>query len=462
MDGLARLSQDARVTVRREGRPDPGGACVVYWMQRAQRGIDNPALDVAVNAANALGKPVVVFFAPRPFPPANLRHFAFLREGIPDICEALERRRIGWVLRRFPDYSLLKFCGEVKAALVVGDENPLRRLEGWRQSVADRLRVPFWTVDADVIVPSRLLPKAQYAAFAIRPRLQAHLERFLVSSGNPKARVPWTKPRGLPSLRPDFDLTAGWELDRSVLPVSAWPGGTQEGLRRLREFVRHRLPTYLRDRSHPESDATSRLSPYLHFGQLSPVTVALAVREAEAPQAAKDAFLDQLITWRELAVNFVRFHPDYDSFECGEPWAHRTLAKHAHDPRPYRYTEEQLANAATHDPLWNAAQRQMVGTGWMHNYLRMYWAKKLLEWTPSPAVAYQVAVGLNDKYQLDGRDPNGYAGVAWAIVGKFDRPWFERPVFGQIRPMSGTSMSRKFDSKAYIEQNPAGASLPRS
>ena len=155
---------------------------------------------------------------------------------------------------------------------------------------------------------------------------------------------------------------------------------------------------------------------------------------------------------RELAVNFVRFNPSYDSLDCLEPWADRSLAEHAADRRQVIYSEQQLKNAETHDPLWNAAQKQMVLTGWMHNYLRMYWAKKILEWSPSTAVAYRRAVWLNDRYELDGRDPNGYAGIAWAIVGKHDRAWSDRPVFGKIRYMSFASTSRKFDSKKYIEQ----------
>ena len=453
MDPLLELSGDPRVSVRRTGPPDPDGNCVVYWMQRAQRGIDNPALNVAVKAANALGKPVVVFFAPRPFGAANLRHYAFLAQGIPDIADALAKRNIGLILRRFPEDSLLHFCSDVKAVLVIGDENPIRQAEGWRQTVAKKLKVPLWTVDADVIVPSKLLDKEQYAAFIIRRRLQPHLEQFLTPPGNPKARIPWRKPRGLPSLPVDFELTTGWDIDREVQPVSRWKGGSKEALRVLREFLRHSLPHYSGNRNHPEIDGTSSLSPYLHFGHISPLTVALAVQKAQAPKIDKEVFLNQIITWRELAVNFVRFNPNYDNFESAEPWAHRTLAKHARDRRPVLYTERQLDNAETKDPLWNAAQMQMVKTGWMHNYLRMYWGKKILEWSPSPAIAYQIAVHLNDKYELDGRDPNGYAGIAWSIVGKFDRPWFERPIFGQIRYMSGVNTGRKFDSKKYIEQN---------
>jgi deoxyribodipyrimidine photo-lyase len=454
LDDLALLANDPRVTVRRAGAPNPEGKCVVYWMQRAQRAIDNPALNTAVDAANALGKPVVVFFAPVPFyPHANLRHYEFLDEGISDIARGLTKRKIGFVLRSFPDHSLLRFCDEVKPALVVGDENPMREPEAWRVTAARKLKAPLWTVDADVIVPSKLLGKAQYSAHIIRPRLQALLETYLVCSKNPRAHVPWIKPKSLTTLDRSCHTTNGWSLNRSVPAVTQWRGGTAEALRLLREFVEHKLRRYGTQRNKPEADHTSRLSPYLHFGHISPVSVALAVQKSDATRADQEAFLNQVIMWREMSVNLVRFNRDYDNFECGERWAHRTLMKHLHDLRPIVYSESQLEQAETHDALWNAAQMQMVKTGWMHNYMRMYWAKKILEWSRSPAEAHRIAVYLNDKYELDGRDPNGYAGIAWAIVGKFDRPWFERTIFGQIRYMSGKSLARKFDSKKYIEQN---------
>jgi deoxyribodipyrimidine photo-lyase len=454
MDSLTRLSSNPRVTVRRAGTPDPDGTCVVYWMQRAQRGVDNPALDIAIEAANTLGKPAVVFFAPVPFyPHANLRHYGFLNEGIPDIAAALAKRNVGFILRRYPDHSLIRFCDEVKAALVVGDENPMREPEHWRAITAKKLQIPLWTVDADVIVPSKLLEKAQYSAHIARPRLRAHLKEFFVASTNPRAHTPWKRPAYLDSFDPSTDMTQNWPLDRSASPVSDWRGGTTEALRLLKDFIRHKLHGYGMQRNKPELDHTSRLSPYLHFGHISPITVALAVTKADAPRPDKEAFLNQIITWRELSVNLVRYNENYDNFECAEPWAHRTLAKHAKDHRPVIYTEKQLENAETHDPLWNAAQIQMVSTGWMHNYVRMYWGKKILEWCKSPAEAYRIAVYLNDKYELDGRDPNGYTGIAWSIVGKFDRPWFERPIFGQVRYMSGASTGKKFDSKRYVEQN---------
>ncbi|HEY1659382.1 MAG TPA: deoxyribodipyrimidine photo-lyase [Candidatus Sulfotelmatobacter sp.] len=457
MSALSKLTEDARITVRRAGDPDPDGKCIVYWMQRAQRGSDNPALDVAIEAANELRMPVVVFLAPVPFyPRANLRHYRFLAEGIPDIADSLQSRNAGLVLRTFPKHNLLRFCDEVKPALVVGDENPMREPESWRQKAAKRLRIPLWTVDADLIVPSKLLEKAQYSAHIIRPRLQRRMPEYLVTSNNPSAKIRWRKPATLSSLAPHFDFTQDWKLSRSVEPISNCLGGSRQALRLLREFIKYKLPGYSSGRNKPELDHTSRLSPYLHFGHISPLTIALAVKRADAPKADKEAFLDQLIIWRELSINFVRFNPDYDNFESAEPWAHRTLAKHARDRRSSIYTARQLENAETHDPLWNAAQMQMVTSGWMHNYMRMYWGKKVLEWTRTPAEAYRIAVDLNDKYELDGRDPNGYAGIAWSIVGKFDRPWFERPIFGQIRYMSAASTGKKFDSRKYIEQN-----LPR-
>jgi deoxyribodipyrimidine photo-lyase len=425
-------------------------------MQRAQRSLDNPALDVAVEAANALSQPVVIFFAPVPFyPDANLRHYTFLAQGIPDIAEHARARGIGFVLRRYPDHSLPEFCAEVKASLVIGDENPLREPRRWRERAAQKLTVPFWTVDADVIVPSKLLGKEQYAARIIRPRLHVQLERFSSLAGNSTAKISWHQRPGL-AVRHDeatTDITEGWKnLDRSVGPVESFRGGTTEALRLLDEFVRCKLAKYPENHGKPEVDGTSRLSPYLHFGQIGPHTVLHAVQNADVPQSAKDDYLDELLTWRELAINFVHFNPLYDSIESAPDWAHKTLAAHARDSRPTVYSREQLEHAATHDELWNAAQLQMLYAGWMHNYMRMYWAKKILEWSTSPAVAYQTAVYLNDKYFLDGRDPDGYAGVAWAIGGKFDRPWFERPVFGTIRWMSGDAARKKFDAEKYIAQ----------
>jgi len=451
MTALDRLSSDLRITVRRRGRPDTSGKCVVYWMQRSQRAVDNAALELAVRLGNELGKPVVVFFAPVPFyPGANQRNLLFLAEGVSEIAEGLARRGVGFCFRPYPEHSPLNFCEQVRPAMVVGDENPLREPEEWRQRVAARLRIPFWSVDADVIVPSRLLEKEHYGARTIRPRLHELLPKFLKQPENTNAHLAWHMPPGLRSRSWEYDFTRDWTLDRTVSAVNGWRGGTAEAMHRLSEFVQSKLEVYPQGRNRPETDSTSRLSPYLHFGHIGPNSIALAIRDADAPEPAKQAFLEQLIVRRELAINFVRFNSFYHSVECMEPWADRSFAQHTSDRRPILYSPERLDNAETHDPLWNAAQKQMVLTGWMHNYLRMYWAKKILEWSPSVASAYQRAIWLNDRYELDGRDPNGYAGIAWAIVGKHDRPWFDRPVFGQVRYMSLNSTGRKFDAKRYI------------
>jgi deoxyribodipyrimidine photo-lyase len=238
--------------------------------------------------------------------------------------------------------------------------------------------------------------------------------------------------------------------------VAAWTGGTHAAVKRLHHFTAKLLKDYETHRNKPELDGTSALSPYLHYGHIGPVTIALAVEAAAKSnpslRPARDAYFNELIAWRELAVNFVKYTPNYDTADCAEDWARKSIAEHARDERERLYSLKQLEAAETYDDLWNAAQMQMVHHGWMHNYLRMYWAKKILEWTPDVATAVKWAIYLNDKYELDGRDPNGYAGIAWSMLGKFDRAWFERPIFGKIRYMSGTSTGKKFDSKRYIAQ----------
>ncbi|MDE3062553.1 MAG: deoxyribodipyrimidine photolyase, partial [Acidobacteriota bacterium] len=343
-------------------------------------------------------------------------------------------------------------------ALVIGDENPCREPERWRKVLASRLKLPFWTVDADVVVPSAIFNRSYFLLHHFRPHLKAQLPSFLVRPRGIKPLHPFRPWKPIASFDLAGDITAGFtKLDRTVGPVDSFTGGTHAALKRLHDFVDHDLARYEETRNHPEVKGTSRLSPYLHFGNISPLTIALAAKDAvergRASAAACDKFLDELIGWRELAVLFVRHTPAYDTWECAEPWARKTLIEHAGDPRDHHYTFEQLERAETRDELWNAAQREMVETGWMHNYMRMYWAKKILEWAPDPARAFEWAVTLNDRYELDGRDANGYAGIAWAIVGKHDRPWFDRLIFGVVRPMSGASIAKKIDAAAYIRQN---------
>ena len=459
-EALAGIAADKRVTVRRGGEPRPDGKCVVYWLQKAQRALDNPALETAIACGNALGLPVVAYFSVIPnYSNANLRHYHFLQQGLHDVAEGMAERGIGFAIRRPSDGDTLeKFLDEVSAAMVVGDENVCREPERWRAALAKKLRVPFFTVDADVVVPSAIFGKSYVLLHHFRPHLHKQLAEFLVPVKKMKAQHDWKGKSAGYSLKKD--ITEGFgKLDRSVGPVDTFAGGTKAGLKRLKEFAETQLAGYDERRNHPEMRGTSQMSPYLHYGHISPITIALAVKDAvkrgKATQDVADKYLDELIGWRELAVLFCKYNPNYDNWECAEPWAKKTLTAHAGDKRPWSYSLKQLERAETHDELWNAAQRQMVRDGWMHNYMRMYWAKKILEWSPDAARAFEWAVYLNDKYELDGRDSNGYAGIAWAIVGKHDRPWFDRPVFGLVRYMSEQSTGKKFDSKRYIEMNSA-------
>jgi deoxyribodipyrimidine photo-lyase len=428
-------------------------------MQRAMRILDNPALDIAIEAANLLGLPVVVYFQVIPnYPNANLRHYHFLQQGLRDVEADAAERGVGFVLRRSPEHSLEAFLEEVGAALLIGDENRCREPERWRRVLAKRLKIPYWTVDADVVVPSNIFDRTFVLLHHFRPHLRVELPKYLVEPANIAPLHSWKPSKKLIRYSLDKDITAGFtKLDRSIGPVDSFTGGTHAALKRLKIFVSLELKDYETTRNHPETSGTSRLSPYLHFGNIGPLTIALAVNKAvaagKAPASTADKYLDELIGWRELAVLFVMHEPNYDNWECAAPWARTTLIEHTADPRPHRYSLAQLERAETYDDLWNAAQRQMVDTGWMHNYMRMYWGKKILEWAPDPARAFEWAVTLNDRYQLDGRDPNGYAGIAWAIVGRHDRPWFNRPIFGLVRPMSGASTAKKFDADAYIRQH---------
>jgi deoxyribodipyrimidine photo-lyase len=454
---LRSLANEPRVLVRRDGPPRKGAKCVVYWMQRAVRIFENPALGVAIDAANLLALPVLVYFQVIPnYPNANLRHYHFLQQGLKDVEADAAERGVGLVVRRSPKDSLEAFLEEVDAALLIGDENPCREPERWRTVLAKRLKLPFWTVDADVVVPSRIFGKTFVLLHHFRPHLHAELPKFLVAAKNVAPRHEWNPTKKPESYSLTQDITAGFnKLDRSVGPVDSFTGGTHAALKRLHAFVNHELKDYPETRNHPETMGTSRLSPYLHFGNIGPLTIALAVDKAvaagKAPKAAAEKYLDELIGWRELSVLFVRHEPNYDNWECAAPWARQTLTEHGGDARQ-RYTLKQLERAETGDELWNAAQLQMVKLGWMHNYMRMYWGKKILEWAPDPAKAFEWAVTLNDRYELDGRDPNSYAGIAWAIVGRHDRPWFNRPIFGLVRPMSSASTAKKFDAEKYIDQ----------
>src|SRR6202167_4487854 len=316
-EALRKIADNPRVLVRRAGPLAPDAKCVVYWMQRAERALDNPALDITVEVGNALDLPVLAYFsAISNFPHANWRHYAFLNQGLADIEEDLQQRQIGFIVRRPPKNSLEALLAEVNAAMVIGDENPCREPERWRRVLAARLRIPYWTVDADVVVPSNIFQKRMYALHIFKPKLYAELPKFLVEQPLLRPHREWKPSHTLEAFPVRGDVTEGWKkLDRSVLPVDSFTGGTHAALKRLHDFVQKDLAAYDQARNHPADDGTSRLSPYLHFGHIGPITIALAVekafKEGKVPQPARDSYISELIGWRELAGNFVKFTAHY-------------------------------------------------------------------------------------------------------------------------------------------------------
>lgn len=435
-------------------KPIRSGRYVLYWMQASQRAQSNHALDHAIERANQLGlPPVVAFGLMDDYPEANERHYAFMLEGLRDVSEALSRPGIRFVvLPGHPAEVAIRLAKD--AALVVCDRGYLRHQRRWRDEVADRVDCRVEQVEADVVVPVELTSsKLEFAARTIRPKIHRLWDEYLVPhrSARPRHRPPALRFDGELDVS-DVDRTLeALRLNRSVSRTRFFTGGQTEALHRLRSFIRRGLDGYAVRRREPAEDGTSHLSPYLHFGHVSSLGVALAVRNSNAPTEDQEAYLEELIVRRELGINFVHFQPNYDEYGAVPAWARRTLDHHETDPRPYLYTLDQLERAETHDPYWNAAQREMLLTGFMHNSMRMYWGKKILEWKPTARGAFADALHLNNKYFLCGRDPASYANVGW-LFGLHDRPWAERPIFGIVRYMNAEGLHRKFDTDAYVRR----------
>ena len=435
--------------------PISDGAYILYWMQQSQRADDNHALEYAVELANTRMLPVVVVFSLiTDYPEANLRHYQFMLEGLAETQKALEKRGISLVVRQKNnpdnDFSLAE-----RAAAVVVDRGYLRHQRAWREKLADQVPCRLIQVESDVLVPVEVVsPKAEYAARTIRPKIHRHLEEFLKPVKTQKLKRPGKslKMKGLDISEPD-KLLKKLNINRVIAPVTEFfKGGPSVAKKRFSTFIQTRLSRYEKNSNQPQTHDISHMSPYLHFGQISPVYLALAVSKTNTvSEDAKSAYIEQLVVRRELAMNFVCYKPDYDQYACIPDWARSTLSDHQNDVREYAYPLEVLEAAETHDVYWNAAMKEMICSGFMHNYMRMYWAKKILEWTPSPQKAFETTLYLNNKYFLDGRDPNSYAGVAWCY-GLHDRPWKEREIFGKVRYMAASGLERKCDIKAYIEK----------
>ncbi len=423
---------------------------VVYWMSREQRVEDNPGLLHARLLAHELeAKLFVVFTLTAAYPGAMLRHYDFMLRGLHETAQQLHKLHIPFhLLIGDPPDTMTGFIQSHGAGVVVTDFDPMRVKRQWVAAAMKRSGCKFIEVDGHNIVPARFVSnKVEFAAYTLRPKIRRHIDRFLEELPELQPMKPGSK---LPGLFSPDDLLASLQLDRSVKPTGWIIPGSKAAKKMLEQLIAERLKGYNEARNDPNQRMTSDLSPYLHFGQISSMRVAIEVSKQHPADADSEAFLEELIVRKELSDNYCHYQPDYDNTSGFHDWAQKTHDAHRKDEREYMYTRKQFEEGTTHDPLWNAAQLQMVKQGKMHGYLRMYWAKKILEWTETPEQAMEIAIYLNDKYELDGRDPNGYTGIAWSIGGVHDRAWTERPVYGKIRYMNYNGAKRKFDIQKYI------------
>lgn len=428
-----------------------GQGPVVYWMSRDQRASDNWALLWAQQEALIHQKGLLVVFCMVPnYPGATLRHYNFMRKGLEELREKLNQYNIGFrILEKSPDAVLPSFLGTIDAHLLVSDFDPLRIKQQWKKKLITDLKIPLYEVDTHNIVPAWIISdKKEYAAYTLRPKIKRVLDEYLTEIPAIQFHpFNWNKaPMAVPE--------TFHEESKVSQTVEAYPwveaGEAAAHLAAL-NFVQQRLANYPNTRNNPCLVGQSGLSPYLHFGQLSPQRLAWMVSRSSLPAEIKETFLEELVVRRELADNFCYYESAYDRFEGFPDWARKTLDQHRDDKRAYLYSLVELENGGTHEILWNACQQDLVENGKLHGFLRMYWAKKILEWTPDPETALEYAISLNDRYSLDGRDPNGYTGIAWCLGGVHDRAWRERSVFGKIRYMNEAGCRRKFDVERYID-----------
>ena len=454
--------ESARIEKLNDNGEDKRGQCVLYWMQASVRAHHNPALEYAIELSNSLSLPLVcVFGLYEKYPNANERHFAFLLEGVKDAAAALQSRGVKFYLvRKSPPEAICALSENV--ASVVTECGYLRLLRQWRSTVAKSIHCSMYQIEGNVVVPVRMASgKEETGARTIRPKITKQLNKYLKELPEAKLMHPAGEGfhlKGMDSLELlDYNsvdnLLQQLDIDRSVPRVTWIHGGFTEADKWLKLFVQKKLKNFATQRNEPTSDVASHMSPYLHFGQISPVYVALQVRTSKnsTNSAGVQSFLEEMIVRRELAINFVFYNSNYDSIESIPDFAKKTLMEHKGDQREYIYSLEELEAGMTHDEYWNACQREMLVKGKMQGYMRMYWAKKILEWSATPEEAYERCLFLNDKYELDGRDPNGFTGVAWCF-GKHDQGWKERAVFGKVRYMNAAGLKRKFKIDEYVQQ----------
>lgn len=428
-----------------------GIGLVVYWMQRDQRVQDNWAFLYAQECAKKANVPMMVVFNLAPqFGDTSFRHYAFMLKGLEEVEKECEALNIPFVLLQgAPDITIPNFVQMQNIGHVVTDFNPLRFADVWREKVAKKIPVQFSEVDAHNIIPAWVAsPKEEFAAYTFRPKIHKILGEYLKTF--PKVVAQGKKKENISEKINWVSLLASIQTNKATAPITWITPGTRSAKKSLKDFIENRLDDYATKRNDPNENHLSHLSPYLHFGQLCAQRIALEVQNAESNRESKDAYLEELIVRRELADNYCFYNTNYDKVLGAHAWAQKSIGEHKADVREFLYTKKEFEEAKTHDPLWNAAQLQMVKEGKMHGFMRMYWAKKILEWTKDVQQAIDIALYLNDKYELDGTDPNGVVGVMWSVCGVHDRAWTSRPVFGKIRYMNYSGCKRKFNIVQYI------------
>ncbi|MGB9664752.1 MAG: deoxyribodipyrimidine photo-lyase [Ignavibacteria bacterium] len=431
------------------------GKYIAYIMEASQRAYYNHALEFAIMLSNEYKKPlIVVFNLTDKYKFSNLRYYTFMLEGLIELKKIFKERGIKFLIRK-ADYVSGSVEISRNAVALVTDRNYLRIQRNWRSRLGQQIEIPLFEIETDVIVPIELVSnkKEPYAA-TIRPKILKLLDQFLepVTHQDLKVKSNSFEIEELNSNSVD-EIISNLEIDKSVKAVSEfYQGGYENAQKFLKIFIEMKLPHYKEFRSDPTRDFQSELSPYIHFGQISTLQILLEIlKNYDLKDENVQTFINEAVIWRELARNFCFYNSLYNQYDGIPVWAKATLEEHLKDKREFIYSLEDFEFAKTHDPYWNAAQIQLLKTGKMHNYMRMYWAKKLIEWTKHPKDAFDFACYLNDKYELDGRDPNGYAGISWCF-GTHDRPWFERNIFGKVRYMNDKGLERKFEMKKYLEK----------
>lgn len=449
-----------RIRKLNEADEKHSAAYVLYWAQMNRRVDANHGLLHACDIANALGLPVLYYEGLTcSYQYANDRLHTFVLEGVPETARRLKKTGIGYVFylrpkKDSPNDVLYQLAEN--AAAIVTDDYPTFIARQHNASVPAKLKIPYYAVDSSCIVPMSQITARQYGAYTIRPRITRILPKYLVHPGEPKVKKHWTA--AIPHFHTEVqdgkiaDLVKSCDIDHSVPPSPSFTGGRLAAEKLLDFFLETNLKRYDRDRNDPPRHATSHMSPYLHFGQISSLEIALAVKEYAAKHhLMANGYLEELIVRRELAFNYARFVDNPQDLANLPDWARETMKKHAKDKRDPLYSPREMERAETYDDLWNATQKEMVLRGKIHGYYRMYWGKKILEWSRGYQPAVDFMIDQHGRYALDGRDPNTYTNVLWCF-GLHDRAWGERPIFGKLRFMSGDSTKRKSNAKAYIAE----------